>query len=195
MNDELKRDIRQNQDTIDKLKASKADKKSQAVAVEKLSSAIKPLETELQKLKTIRKDLTGVSADFKKLERNLTDKLDAAAAQSEQIGRDYEQLEASLTELSNQTIDRDGLALEIFKLKKNFQNQLSEAVSDFNRKLDAFQNEVDGIDKNSRSQKQSMKKASQKPVAQPTGGPPQTGPVSGTLSKDVGTITEKDLVE
>jgi DNA repair exonuclease SbcCD ATPase subunit len=194
-NEDLKRDLAQNQDTIEKLKVSKADKKSQAAAIEKITAVIDPIKEDLQKLKTVGQDLKTISGDIKKLESNFTDKLAAAAAKGEQADQKYGQLEASLIKLSDKAIDKDALALEEFKLKKNVQRQLAEAVADFNQRLDAIRKEVDGIKKNSASQVQSLPKPSSKTIPQPSGSTPGTGSNGATLPAPPATITEKDLIE
>jgi len=195
LNEELKRDLEQNQDTIAKLRASKVDKKSQAVAVEKINASIKPLKKELQQLKALGRDLKTVSGDIINLESTLTRKLKAVTADTEQFGKNYEQLEASLTKLSGKTIDEDTLALEVFKLKKNFENQLAEAVSDLNQRLESLQTEIDAIEKISGTQTQTLNKASPKAVSQQSGAGPPTGADSAALPAQPGTITEKDLIE
>lgn len=195
LNEELKRDLKQNLDTIEKLKASKVDKKSQAVAVEKINASIKPLKKELQQLKALGQDLKTVSGDIKNLESTLSKKLKAVTADTEQFGKNYEQLEASLTKLSGKTIDKDALALEVFKLRKNFENQLAEAVSDLNQRLESLQTEIDAVEKISGTQKQTLNKTSQKAVSQQSGAAPKTGTGSAALPAQPGTITEKDLIE
>lgn len=195
LDEDLKRNFDESQKIIEKLKISKADKKDLAVAVEKFNTSIKPLQSELQKLKVIRKDLAGISADIKKLQGNLTKKLDAASAKSEQISQKYVQLEGSLKKMSDQAVDKDALALEIFKIKKNFQSQISEAVLNLNQRLNAMQSQLDGIAKAAVSQKQSMKKASQKAISQPSGRPSQSETSGSLPAKSPETITEKDLIE
>lgn len=191
----LRQDLEQNQDTIEKLKASKADKKSLAVAVEKINAAIKPLQDELQELKSIKKELTTVSGDIKKLESKLTNNLVVLSAKTDQFGKEYEQLAASLAKLSDNAIDKDALALEIFKLKKNFQSQLSGEVVDLNQRLDAIQKQIDGIDKISGTQKQSLNKVSPTTNAQQSGSARSVGSESATLPAQSETITEKNLIE
>ena len=195
LGDDIKRDLKQNQETIEKLKASKVDKKSQAVAIEKLNESINPLKNELQQLKTIRQDLKQVSGEIKKLEAGLAEKLEAAVEQTDQVGKKYEQIDASLSKLTGNTVDKDELALEVFKLKKNFQNQLSKEVSNLNQRLDAIQTEIDVIEKSSKTQKQSLKKTSKKTIPLQSGTTPITGADSATRPKQLGTITEKDLIE
>ena len=195
ISDELARELKQNQETIEKLKISKVDKKSQAVAVEKINAAIKPLKSDLQKLKTIREDLKSVSEDIKNLESDLSKKLEAAAAQNELLVQENEQVRTSLSELSGETVNKDSFALEVLKLKKYFQSQLSEEVTNLNQKLQALQKEIAGVEKISRVQKQSMKKVSKKTISQPPGITQDSGSDSTTLPTQSGTITEKDLIE
>jgi chromosome segregation ATPase len=195
LGEEIKRDKEQNQDTIEKLKASKVDKKSQAVAIEKLNAAISPLKGELQQIKTIQQDLKKVSGDIIKLETKLTQKLEAVAVQTEQVSGEFEALDASVAKLTGNTIDKDTMALEIFKLKKNFENLLSREISNLNRRLDAIQTEIDGIENSSATQKQSLKKTSKRPVLQTSGTASTTGIGSAARPAETETITEKDLIE
>jgi DNA repair exonuclease SbcCD ATPase subunit len=195
LNDDLNHGLAQNQDSIEKLKVSKADKKSQAVAVEKINAAIKPLQKELQSLQTIRQDFETVSADIKKLESKLTEKIAALTTATDQAGQDYDQLQASVIKLADKTIDKDELALEIFKLKINFENQISEEVTALNRRLDAIQKEIGGSESISKTQKQSMKKVSKKTVSSQAGAAEQSGSASYGLPAPTGSITEKDLIE
>jgi len=195
LNEDLTRDLKQNQDKIEKLKTSKADKKSQTALVEQITTAIKPLEEELQKIKTIRQDLKTVSSDISKLENKLTQKLEAVTAKTEQVGQEYGQFEASLTELSNKINDTDALALEVFKLKKNFQNQLSEEISNINQRLNSIQKEIVGTDKFPGTQQQSLKEVFPKTISQQSVSTQNTGSDSVTPPTPSGTITEKDLIE
>jgi chromosome segregation ATPase len=180
---------------IEKLKGSKADKKSLAVAIEKINASIRPLQTELQKLQAIRKDLSAVSADMVKLEGRWNAKLDAAGAKTDELGKDYQQLEKALAKLSGQAVDKDLLALEVFKIKKIVQRMISEAVSDLNEKLDAIKIRAGGVGEATVPQKQSMKKSSRKTIYGPSGTVPQSSASAGARPKPAETITEKDLLE
>lgn len=194
-NEDLKRGLKQNQATIEKLKASKADKKSLAVAAEKINASIKPLTKELQKLKTIRQNLKTVSGELTKLESKLTKNVKALTSDTRQHAKNNDQLQASLTELSNKTVDKDALALEVFKLKKNLQNQIANEVTNLKQRLDTLQLEIDGIEKISAPQKQSLKKVSKKTVPLQSGTAPKTGTGSAVSPLPPETITEKDLIE
>jgi chromosome segregation ATPase len=196
---DLKRDLKRNQDTIEKLKVSKADKKSQAVEVEKINASIKPLEKEVQKLKAIRRDLKAASGDIDKLESKLSKKIEALTAKSEQAAKEYEQLEASLTKLSAKITDKDAsmdaLALKVLKLKKNFEIQLTEKVLDLSHRVDSLQYKIGGIEKIPGTQKQSLKKISKETVSRHSGDASKAATGSAAPTAQPRTITEKDLIE
>jgi len=186
LNEEIKRSLKQNTATIEKLQSSKADKKSQAVAIEKINGTINPLMAEIQKLKTVRRDLKAISGDMTKLEKKLTTNLAALADTARQTGAKNAQMEASLAELSSKTINKDALALEIFKLKKKFQSQISREVADINQRLDTIRLEVDRTETIVGPEKKSLKKISKDTV-------PGTGRQAATGKPEP--ITEKDLIE
>lgn len=194
LDEDLKRDLKQNQDTIEKLKASKADKKSLAVAVEKINASIEPLKKELQKLAAIRQDLKTVSAVIEKLDSKLTNELETIAAAARQQDQNYDELQASLTELSNKARDNEALALDVLILKKNMPIQ-AKAITDINRRLDKLQSEIDDILKISTGQKQSLKKMSKTTASQQSGAAPKPTTGSDAPRTAPETITEKDLIE
>jgi chromosome segregation ATPase len=201
LSEDLKRALNQNQDTIEKLKASKADKKSQAVAIEKINAAIAPLKNELGKLTAIGNDFKTAFAAIEKLENRLTDELDPLTAAARQQGENYEELQASLTELTKSTaelsikaIDNEALALDVLILKKNMPKQ-AKAVDAINRRLDTLESAIDGILKISAAQKQSLKKVTKKDVSQKSGAAPESETDSTALRTTPKTITEKDLID
>ncbi|CAB1082772.1 hypothetical protein D1AOALGA4SA_10371 [Olavius algarvensis Delta 1 endosymbiont] len=189
LNEEIRRNLKQNTATIEKLQSSKADKKSQAVAVEKINANIKPLMAEIQKLKTVRRDLKAISGDMAKLEKKLTANLAALADEARQTGANNAQMQATLAELSSKTIDKDALALEIFKLKKKFQSQISREVANINQRLDTIRLEVDRTETIVGPEKKSLKKISKETV------PRQASSGRKSTTAKPGTITEKDLIE
>ena len=191
----LSEDLKKNKDTIERLNASKVDKKSQALEIEKINAAITPLQAEMDKLKTVGREMKMLSEDIADLDGKLAKQLAIAAASAEQNKRDYEQIQDSLTKLSGKTIDQDTLALEVFKLKKYFQSQISKEVSDLNQRMDSLKKQIDGIEKISKLQKQSQNKISKKPASLQPAASDDTGTVSKSTVSPSETITEKDLIE
>jgi len=173
--------------TVKSLGASKADKKSQDAAIAKVNAALKTLNAELKSLATLRQDFTAMSSNIK----NLENKLNAAALAVERSGQDLKQLQADLAGLAGKKVDRETFELEVFKLRKNYQNRVAQEITAINQKLDAMQKKIDDIQKISRSSKKSMKALSKKPSTETniTGIKKPAGP-----SKS-GSIEEQDLLE
>jgi chromosome segregation ATPase len=167
----LDEDLKKTGETIERLNASKADKKSQALAIEKINGAITPLQAELDKLKTVGRE------------------------SMEQNKKDYAQIQDSLTKLSGKAVDKDTLALEIIKLRNYFQSQIAKEVSDLNQRIDSLKKEIDGIEKISRSQQQSLKKVARKTSLPQPSATDNAGSVSQTTAAPPGSIVEKDLNE
>jgi chromosome segregation ATPase len=191
----LDEDLKKTGETIDRLNASKADKKSQALAIEKINDAITPLQAELDKVKTVGRDLKTVSDDIANLESKLTKQLATATASMEENKKENEQIQDSLTKLSGKTVDKDTLAFEIIKLRNYFQSQIAREVSDLNQRMDSLKKEIDGIEKISRSQKQSLNKVSKKTSLPQPLATDNAKPASQTAAAPSGSIVEKDLNE
>jgi len=183
------------EETIERINASKADQKSQVIAFEKVNAAVDSLKNEMQESKTVQRELKTMSADIKKLESQLTQKLAAMSADTEQTGKKYTELQAAMDKLSGHTVDQDTLALEVFKLRKNFQNQITQEINALNERLDALQKEITGIPKLSGSQSPSSEKISQKPSPRQPTAAENIGSVSTEQPLDSGRILEKDLIE
>jgi chromosome segregation ATPase len=191
----LDEDLKKTGETIERLNASKADKKSQALAIEKINGAITPLQAELDKLKTVGREIKTVSDDIANLESKLTKQLAIVTESMEQNKKDYAQIQDSLTKLSGKAVDKDTLALEIIKLRNYFQSQIAKEVSDLNQRIDSLKKEIDGIEKISRSQQQSLKKVARKTSLPQPSATDNAGSVSQTTAAPPGSIVEKDLNE
>jgi chromosome segregation ATPase len=187
--------LKKTDDRVERLNASKADKKSQAVEVEKINAAIASLQAELDKLKTLDRDVKKVADNIAGLESSLTKQLAAAEAIAEENKKDYTQIQDSLTKLSGSTIDQDTLALELFKLKKYFQSQISKEVNDLKQRLDDLQKEIDGLEKISGSPQQSLNQITKKPSVPEPEAAGGTATVGQTAATPSGSISEKDLKE
>ena len=191
----LNDDLKKAGATIDRLNASKADKKSQALAIEKINAAITPLQAEVDKLKTVSGDIKKVSDDIANLESKLTQQLATATASMEQTQKDNEQIQESLAKLSGKTVDKDMLAFEIIKLRNYFQSQISKDMSSLNQRMDALKKQIDAIDKISGSQKETSRKVSKKTSLPQPSTTADKGTVGQTTAAPSGTIVEKDLNE
>ena len=186
----FKQDLKQTKSNISKLEKSKVDRKSQEAAITKINASLEPLRKDIQGLADIRLDLKTVSSDIKNLEESLKIQLAEVVANSEQARKDYNQIQSSITLLSGEKIDKETLDLEVFKLKKNFHSTISQAIEDFNQRLNSIENKYGAMQKNIRPPKRSMKSVSKKrpPTTSTTG-------KTGSTSQKAGTIDEQDIVD
>jgi chromosome segregation ATPase len=154
-------DKKSQETAIKTLNVSKLDKKSHEEAMTKVYAALEPLNTEVQRLADIRRDLNSVSEELKNLESKLAQEFTEIAAKIEQSRKNDEELQGAVAKLSGEKIDKSTLDLEIFKIRKNFQNTISQAVSGFNRKLDSIEKKIEEIQVSSGSSKSSITPSSQ----------------------------------
>lgn len=191
----LNENLSQTRKTVKNLAASKADKKNQAVAIAKVNANLESLKQELKSLTELRSEITTVSAEIKILEGKLSQELAEVATTVGRSRKDFRQLQKSIAALSGDKIDRDTFALELLKLRKNYQNRLAQEIAAVNQKLDTIQKKIDGIQKNSISQKKSMKSLSKKTPPAKSTGATITGTNKAATSSKSGSIDEQDLLE
>jgi chromosome segregation ATPase len=193
--DSLQTGLKQADSTIKVLDAAKADKKSQDTEIAKITTLLGTLEKEVKTLTSLRTDMNAVLSDMQRLENNIATQLADVAVNTEQSRKDVNQLQASIAALSNQKIDKDFFDLELLKLRKNYQQLVSQAISNLNSRLDMIQKKIDDIQKISNSDKQSGKAASS--TAVPTGSATKTttGSEAITSPPKSGTIVEQDIPE
>ena len=177
------------------LAASKADKKKQTAAISKINADIQLLNKEIKSLAGLRSEIKTVATEINIMEGNLSQKLAEVTTTAAQSRKNYSQLKTSLAALASDKINRDTFDLEIFKLKKNYQNRLVQEISAVNRKLDTIKKDIADIQKNSRSQKKSMKSLSKKSSPAKTTGTTVSDTKKAATSSNSGSIDEQDLLE
>ena len=187
----LNENLTQTRNTVKNLKASKADKKDQKKAFDRINASLESMNRELKSLAKLQGELKTLSSGIKSLENNLDQKFAEATTAAEQSRKDLEQLQTAFGDLEGKKVDLETFELEIFKLRKNYQNRVVQEISAINKNLDAIEKKIDDIKRISRSSKKSMKSLSKKPSAAATSGT-QKAPAPSSKS---GSIDEQDLLE
>ena len=185
----LNENLDRTQKTVKNLTASKADKKSQDAAFLKVNQSLESLQKQLKSLTKLRQELKTVSAGIEKLETDISQKIAVVSTAAEQSKKDYNQLQNSLSGLSDKMVDKDTFELELFKLRKNYQNRVAQEIAEINQKLAGMQKTIDSIQRDYRSQKRSMKSISKKPSSATPAGKGETTPARSEA------INEQDLPE
>ncbi|MGD8992427.1 MAG: hypothetical protein PVI00_13305, partial [Desulfobacterales bacterium] len=71
----MKANLKQAEDTVAKINATKADKKDQQEVIAKIDAAMQPIRAEIKDLAAMRNDLNTVSADMTALNKDLKQQL------------------------------------------------------------------------------------------------------------------------
>jgi len=180
---------------IKAISTSKADKDSLEAEIAAVNAVLLPLQKTVKNLETIGTELKAVSSDIENLKARLDKDLAEAAVNAAKSKKDLEQLQASVSAVASQKIDRDTLELELFKIKKHYQQLVSQALSTLNTRMDALQNEINNLDKAPQSSKQSMKSSTKRST------PPQSAVLTTTptgqraSSAESESIVEQDIKE
>ena len=145
----LSEDLKQAQNAIKKLDGSKADKNSQADAIDKLKEDLDAFKSEIQSLTNLRTDLDSVSSEIKNLENHFTEEMTEVAAETATFKKEYDQLQASIAEQLGEKIDKAALGVELLMFKKN-QNTHSQEIKRLTQQLESIQEKIAGaqIDSN-----------------------------------------------
>jgi chromosome segregation ATPase len=150
----MKDNLKQAEDTVAKINATKADKKDAQDAIAKIDIALNPIRQELKTINSVTTDLQTQNNDLKQqlaaLSANLsrlasTEKtLEAAAATH---AKELSAIQTDLSSLSGQKMDKDALQLELLKARKNFQRDLDVTKSAIDKRLASLLRKIKDLEK------------------------------------------------
>ena len=157
----LHESLKQTNSAIEKLDEAKADKKIQKAAIAKLTADLDPLKNEFQSLTDIRGDIKSVSFEIKNLESRFTEEMTKVAENTEKFKKDYDLLRASIAKQLSEKIDKAALGVELLMFKKN-QGIHSQEITRLAQKLDAIQKKIEGMQIDSKLNRQPEESISKK---------------------------------
>ena len=153
----MKANLKQAEDTMAKINATKADKKDQQAIVAKIDAALAPVRKEVKDLAAMRKevndlalmrnDLKAISAEVTALDKDLKQQLAAISENSNKALNGLAQIKSDMTTLSNQKMDTDGLQLELLKARKSFQRDLDVATLAIDKRLESMLRRIKDLEK------------------------------------------------
>jgi chromosome segregation ATPase len=135
------------EDTVNKISATKADKKDQEDALAKMDTALTPIRKELETLAPLRSDLKVVTAELATLDKSLQQQLLALTANVDKALKDLTQIQSQTTTLSQQKLDKDDLELELLKARKNYQRDLDLTKATIDKRLDSILGKIKELEK------------------------------------------------
>ena len=160
----LQEELRKGDSAMEKLNASKADKKEieeatkrheEAVAginknVQALSKelqALAPFREELGVSATLRNEMQALSARLQKLEGSLGKDLTGLAGYMDRSRSDLEKIKSDLSSLQARKLDRDALELEVLKAKRLYQIALDQEMARIDKTLNTFQRRLEQVER------------------------------------------------
>ena len=136
----MKANLKKANATVNRIKATKADKKDQKNAIAKINAAVTPLHKEL-------KDLKAVTADLQVLDNQIKQQLSAISANMDKSLKELAKIQTDLISLSNQKLNKDTLQLELLKAKKNFQKDLDVTKLSIDKRLASMLRKIKDLEK------------------------------------------------
>lgn len=160
----VQEELRKGESGIDKVGASKADKKELAEATARTDAALaavqKDLQTvtrELQALAPFREELGNaaalrgevgsVSARLQKLENSLGKDLTGLAGYMDRTKADLEKIRTDVANLQSRKLDREAMDLEVLKAKRLYQMALDQEIGRVDKSLSTLQRRLDQVEK------------------------------------------------
>ena len=172
----IKDSLKEAEDTVNKINATKADKKDQQDAIAQIDTALTPVRKELEALGPLRSDLKTVTDELASLDRNLQQQMSTLSANVDKALKDLTQIQAEMSTLSEQKLDRDALELELLKARKNYQRDLDLTKAAIDKRLTAILEKI-----------KSLEKVSQAPLTAPksAGGGVSQGSAAGIVEQEI----------
>ncbi|MGD2098887.1 MAG: hypothetical protein PVG35_15000 [Desulfobacterales bacterium] len=143
----MKANLKEAEDTVAKINATKADKKDQQEVVAKIDAALKPVHKELKDLAAMRDDIKTVSEDMTALNKDLKQQLSTLSKNVDKSLSDLARIQSDITTLSERKMDKDALQLELLKARKNFQRDLDVAKLAIDKRLDSMLRKIKDLEK------------------------------------------------
>jgi chromosome segregation ATPase len=183
----MKTNLKNAQDMVSKINATKVDKKEQQDAIAKIDTALDPIRKELETLTPIRKelealtpmsnDLKAVTAELRSLDKDTQQQLSTLSVNVDKALKNLTRIQSEMASLSNQKLNKDALQLELLRAKKNYQNEMELTKAALDKRLTSILRKIRDLEKTAHAPHAAAK------------------PSGGTISKGSGNIVEQDIKE
>ena len=172
----IKGNLKEAEETVNKINATKADKKDQQDAIAKIDTALAPIRKELEALGPLRSDLNAVTAELASFNTNLQPQMAALSANVDKTLKDLTQMRSEISNLSERKLDRDDLELELLKSRKSYQRDLDLTKAAIDKRLNSILEKIKDLEKVTRA-----------PVAAPksAGGAASQGTAGGIVEQEI----------
>ena len=151
----MKANLKQAEDTVAKINATKVDKKDQEDAIAKIDKALNPIRQELKSIKSVTTDMQTQTKDLKQQLAALSANLNQLSASTEKTlkesaaihTKELTAIQSELSTLSGRKMDKDALQLELLKARKLFQRDLDTTKSAIDKRLTSMLRKIKDLEK------------------------------------------------
>ena len=151
----MKANLKQAEDTVAKINATKVDKKDQEDAIAKIDKALNPIRQELKTIKSVTTDLQTQNNDLKQQLAALSANLTRLSASTEKTlkesatihTKELTAIQSELSSLSGRKMDKEALQLELLKARKLFQRDLDVTKSAIDKRLASMLRKIKDLEK------------------------------------------------
>lgn len=160
----LQETIKKNQETLEKIDATKTDPKELSEALSRIDATltsnrkdldaiakelqtVTPFREELGSAAALRKEVDTLSSRLRSLENTLGKDLTGLAGYMDRTKADLSQIKKDLAELQTRKIDKVSLDLELLKLKKVYQTELDQEIGRIDKKLSMLQRRIEQVER------------------------------------------------
>ncbi len=151
----MKANLKQAEETVAKINATKADKKDAQDAIAKIDEALNPIRQELKTIKSVTTDLQTQNNDLKKQLAALSANLTRLSTSTEKTlkesaaihSKELNAIQTDLSSLSGRKMDKDALQLELLKARKLFQRDLDVTKSAIDKRLASMLRKIKDLEK------------------------------------------------
>ena len=143
----IKNSLKEAEDTVNRINATKVDKKDQQDAIAKIDTALVPIHKELEELGPLRSDLNAVTAELASLNKNFQQQMATLSTNVDQALKDLTQVRSEVAALSERKLDRDDLELELLKARKSYQRDLDITKAALDKRLDSLLEKIKSLEK------------------------------------------------
>jgi chromosome segregation ATPase len=143
----IKANLKEAEDTVNKINATKADKKDQQDAIAKIDTALIPIRKELETLAPLGSELKVVTAELASLDKNSQQQMAALSANVDKTLKDLTQIRSEISTLSERKLDKDALELELLKARKSYQRDLDLTKATIDKRLVSILEKIKDLEK------------------------------------------------
>jgi chromosome segregation ATPase len=151
----MKANLKQAEDTVAKINATKVDKKDQEDAIAKIDKALNPIRQELKTIKSVATDMQTQNNDLKQQLAALSANIASLSASTEKTlnemsaihTKELTAIQSKLSNLSGQKMDKDALQLELLKARKLFQRDLDVTKAAIDKRLETMLRKIKDLEK------------------------------------------------